>query len=88
MSASRLLVQKYGGSSVKDPSRIAAVAARIAMALVSGWFTMRSVDVLKLIWLIPVRDLYGFAVWLTALFGKDVVWRGRKMRLDAEGRIH
>ena len=64
------------------------LAARIAMALVSGWFTMRSVDVLKLIWLIPVRDLYGFAVWLTVLFGKDVVWRGRKMRLDAEGRIH
>ncbi|MEQ1884244.1 MAG: glycosyltransferase [Bryobacteraceae bacterium] len=63
------------------------LAARLAMALASGWFTMRSADVLKLIWLIPVRDLYGFAVWLTALFGRNVVWRGRVMKLDAEGRI-
>ncbi len=36
MSASRLLIQKYGGSSVKDPSRIAAVAARIARDRVAG----------------------------------------------------
>ena len=36
MSASRLLVQKYGGSSVKDPSRIAAVAARIARDRAAG----------------------------------------------------
>jgi ceramide glucosyltransferase len=63
------------------------MAARLAMAITSGWLTMSSNDVLKLIWLIPARDLYAFAVWLTALFGKDVVWRGRKMRLDAQGRI-
>ena len=36
MNASRLLVQKYGGSSVKDPSRIAAVAARIARDRAAG----------------------------------------------------
>ena len=36
MSASRLLIQKYGGSSVKDPSRIAAVAARIARDRAAG----------------------------------------------------
>lgn len=36
MTATRLLVQKYGGSSVKDPSRIAAVAARIARDRAAG----------------------------------------------------
>jgi len=36
VSASRLLIQKYGGSSVKDPSRIAAVAARIARDRAAG----------------------------------------------------
>ena len=36
MSASRLLIQQYGGSSVKDPSRIAAVAARIARDRAAG----------------------------------------------------
>ena len=36
MTATRLIVQKYGGSSVKDPSRIAAVAVRIARDRAAG----------------------------------------------------
>ncbi len=60
---------------------------RMVMAIVAGWFTMRSKDVLKLFFLIPFRDLFGVAVWLVALFGNTVMWRGRKLRLDREGRI-
>lgn len=63
------------------------MGVRLLMALESGWMVMRSRDVLRLWWLVPVRDLFGFLVWLAALFGNTVVWRGRKMRLDAEGRI-
>jgi ceramide glucosyltransferase len=63
------------------------IGVRLLMALVSGWLVMRSRDVLQLWWLIPARDLYGFLVWLTALFGHNVVWRGRRMRLDSVGRI-
>jgi hypothetical protein len=57
------------------------------MAIEAGWFRMRSQDVLKLFFLIPVRDLFGVAVWIVALFGNTVLWRGRKLRLDREGRI-
>ena len=60
---------------------------RMVMALVAGWCKMRSKDVLKLFLLIPLRDLFGVAVWIVALFGNTVVWRGRKLRLDREGRI-
>ncbi len=60
---------------------------RMVMALVAGWYKMRSKDVLKLFLLIPLRDLFGVAVWIVALFGNTVVWRGRKLRLDREGRI-
>lgn len=60
---------------------------RMTMAIVAGWFRMRSKDVLKLFFLIPFRDLFGVAVWIVALFGSTVVWRGRKLRLDREGRI-
>ena len=59
----------------------------MTMAIVAGWFTMRSRDVLKLFCLIPLRDLFGAAVWVVGLFGNTVVWRGRKLRLDREGRI-
>jgi ceramide glucosyltransferase len=37
--------------------------------------------------LIPVRDLFGAAVWLAGLFGNTVLWRGQRLRLDSEGRI-
>ena len=63
------------------------LAARMLMALVSGWGVMRSKDVLTLWFLIPVRDLFTVAVWAVALFGNSVVWRGQRLRLDRRGRI-
>jgi ceramide glucosyltransferase len=38
-------------------------------------------------WLIPLRDLFGFAVWLAGAAGKTVEWRGQKLRLSADGKI-
>jgi ceramide glucosyltransferase len=66
---------------------LAVLAARMLMALVSGWMVMRSRDVLRLWFLIPLRDLFGAAVWAVGLFGNTVVWRGQKLKLDKQGRI-
>jgi ceramide glucosyltransferase len=38
-------------------------------------------------WMIPLRDLFGFAVWVGGAFGSVVVWRGQKLRLLTGGRI-
>jgi ceramide glucosyltransferase len=65
----------------------ALLALRMMMAFASGWFVIRSRDVLRLWWLIPVRDLFGAAVWLAGLFGNTVVWRAKKLRLDRQGKI-
>ena len=59
----------------------------MAMAIECGWFLLRSADVLRYCYLIPVRDLWGVAVWAAGLFGHTVEWRGRTLRLDREGRI-
>ncbi len=37
--------------------------------------------------LIPVRDLFGFAVWVAGLFGATVEWRGLELSLGSDGRI-
>ena len=66
---------------------LAVLAVRMLMAFESGWMVMRSRDVLRLWFLIPVRDLFGVAVWATALFGNSVIWRGKRLRLDGKGRI-
>jgi ceramide glucosyltransferase len=66
---------------------LAVLAARMLMAFVSGWMVLRSRDVLRLWFLIPLRDLFGAAVWAAGLFGNTVVWRGQKLNLDKQGRI-
>ncbi len=38
-------------------------------------------------YLIPLRDLWGAAVWVAGLFGNTVVWRGQRLRLTRDGRI-
>ncbi len=63
------------------------LAIRMTMAIVSGWLIMRSRDVLRLCWAIPLRDLFGVAVWCVGLFGNSVIWRGQRLLLDHEGRI-
>jgi ceramide glucosyltransferase len=63
------------------------MAIRYAMAIVAGCFVLRSIDTLRLWWLIPVRDLWGSAVWAAGLFGRSVEWGGEELRLSADGRI-
>jgi ceramide glucosyltransferase len=60
---------------------------RLATAIVSGWFLLRSPDVWKYCYAIPLRDLSGLAVWAAGLFGRTVVWRDQRLKLDSEGRI-
>jgi ceramide glucosyltransferase len=63
------------------------LAIRLAMALACGWFRLRSLDVGKYCYAIPLRDLAGVAVWAAGLFSREVVWRDQKLRLDSAGRI-
>jgi ceramide glucosyltransferase len=38
-------------------------------------------------WLVPVRDLLSFAVWLSCWFGSTVAWRGERYRVGRDGRL-
>lgn len=39
------------------------------------------------LWLVPLRDLWGSALWASGLAGSEVEWRGLRLRLDRAGRI-
>lgn len=64
-----------------------ALAARMLMASIAGGAILQAPDTWKLWPLIPLRDLFGAAVWCAGLFGNTVLWRGRSLHLDADGRI-
>ena len=36
-------------------------------------------------WLLPVRDMLSFAIFLTSLFGETVHWRGSRFSIEATG---
>ncbi len=69
------------------PVAVGLMAIRLATAVGCGGLVLGSADVWKYFYLIPVRDLWGVIVWARALFGNTVEWRGRRLRLDREGKI-
>jgi ceramide glucosyltransferase len=38
-------------------------------------------------WLLPVRDLLSFAVFVTSLFGETVHWRGTRFSVEPSGAL-
>lgn len=38
-------------------------------------------------WLLPLRDLFGFAVYGASFFTRSVDWRGHRLRLGGAGRV-
>jgi ceramide glucosyltransferase len=63
------------------------MAARMAAGLITGWGVLRCPITVRLFPLIPLRDLLGAAIWVAGLFGSQVDWRGRTLKLRSDGRI-
>ena len=64
----------------------AALALRIAAGAMSA-AVLKDRRASRDLWLIPLRDVFGFAVWLAGAFGSTVYWRDRKLRLRPDGKI-
>ena len=65
----------------------AALAVRVLAGVWVGAAILSDRKVLRDFWLIPLRDLFGFAVWVAGIFGDTVQWRDRHLKLRADGRI-
>jgi ceramide glucosyltransferase len=64
-----------------------ALGLRMIAGLRVGAGILKDPDVARYFWLIPIRDLFGSAVWLCGAFGHHVVWRGLRLRISPDGRI-
>ncbi|MYC66467.1 MAG: glycosyltransferase [Acidobacteriia bacterium] len=65
-------------------------AAAISLRLVAGRAAARLVRAqggARSLWLVPAADLVAATVWLGSLFGHEVWWAGRRLRLGPQGRI-
>ncbi len=66
---------------------LALFALRAAAGLTTALGVLGDRAALANAWMMPFRDLAGFAIWAAGLFGSKVVWRDVAMRLDRSGRI-
>jgi ceramide glucosyltransferase len=93
----------FVGSVVTHAVAIAALAAlACGLSLAAGLFLLAScllrwatagamARILRLptagMWLLPVRDLLSFAVFIGSFCGRNVSWRDQLFRIEARGRI-
>lgn len=62
----------------------------LAFRLLQAGIAAQRVGAPKLIrwfWLLPLRDGLTFAIWLAGAFGDRISWRGRTLRIIADGII-
>jgi len=64
-----------------------ALGVRMAAGLAAGAGVLGDRQVWRDWWMVPFRDLFGFAVWLGGLFGDEVEWRGQRLKLHADGTV-
>ncbi|MDR3702498.1 MAG: bacteriohopanetetrol glucosamine biosynthesis glycosyltransferase HpnI [Candidatus Sulfopaludibacter sp.] len=65
----------------------AALALRMAAGVWIGAGILGDRKAAAWFWLIPFRDLFGFAVWVAGVTGDTVDWRGQKLHLYRDGKI-
>jgi ceramide glucosyltransferase len=65
----------------------AVVGVRIAAGVAAAGTAVQDRASLALWWLIPVSDLFKFAVWIAGSVGNTVEWHGMRLRLSPDGRI-
>jgi ceramide glucosyltransferase len=63
-----------------------ALLARMSVALTVGVGMLRDDQVLRDLWLLPIRDAFGLLFWAWSFADDTVVWRGEKFHLR-NGRI-
>jgi ceramide glucosyltransferase len=87
VAASLLLLVLSGGSLAALVPAFLALGSRLAMV----WFVVvRCLDdsvARRALWLVPLRDLLGFALWVGGFFGSTIVWRGNRFRLGEGGKL-
>jgi ceramide glucosyltransferase len=60
--------------------------AHVAVALSVGVGILRDGQVLRDLWLLPLRDFFALGFWAWSFASDTVIWRGERFRLS-DGRI-
>lgn len=74
-------------SSLAQELLFTTLLSRLLAACASGIIVCRDKTVARFFWLIPLRDLVGFCIWLASFWGNQVVWRNMRFKLEKGGKM-
>lgn len=81
----------YAVLTAFSPLGLGVLAAALTVRLGTAAYTLGRVlkdrEGLDALWLLPVRDVLGLAIWLVTMLKRDFVRRGQRFALMADGRI-
>lgn len=63
-----------------------AASLRTAVAITTGSMVLQDQNLLRLLWLLPLRDMLAPFIWFAGLFGNKIVWRGKVFTLN-QGKL-
>lgn len=69
------------------PASCLCLALRIAAAWAVGARRLQDPLVRRYWPVLPIADLVSFAVWVASFFGRQVLWRGTRFRLEKTGEL-
>jgi ceramide glucosyltransferase len=75
-------------AAVVNPAWWPVVPIMFAIRAAAAWAVAGQVLHARISWLLlPVEDVAAFCFWIAGFFGNTIVWRGRRYRLEADGRF-
>jgi ceramide glucosyltransferase len=58
------------------------------LRIFAAWMVSICILGARIPWLLlPLQDMLGFAFWIAGFFGRSVMWRGRRYRLNRDGTV-
>ena len=67
------------------------LAGTLVLSIASAWLIAgRLLDdplTRRALWMVPIRDVLSFVLWIGGMFGSRVDWRGRRFRLGRNGLL-
>ena len=65
---------------------VISLALRLSVSVASGSFVLRDRQMLRNLWLVPIRDFLALLIWMLAYTGSSIIWRGNKFELS-DGKL-
>jgi ceramide glucosyltransferase len=86
-ATSLLALIAWGFSSFAWVLFAAAMLARFLQVFVVGVFGLKDKALARYCWLVPVRDLITFGVWVASFFNDEIEWQGDTFKILPCGKL-